>query len=203
VKYAKELLRYALDPFATGWVEAAVQFAQGKSPQTLNFHGLWPIVVAPDSAVKDVAVPSQYPKVVSHPNQLSGLTLLIPKYAKNKWAAWSFITWATSKRIQQQLWNAGQPTNRMSVIKNPVSAIIQPAGVVFETPLFEAKDPGSKAEQVAGTDFPRLGSDPDQVRAIMEKYVSQAIAGQISVEECVKNATAEVDQYSKEQGLLK
>jgi multiple sugar transport system substrate-binding protein len=193
-----QLFPLALDPLSADWTATATQFAQGKAATSLNFQGLWGVATGPGSKVTSVAVASQYPKVVSHPNQISGESMLINHYGKNKAAAWSFISWATSPRVQQWLMDSGQGTNRTSVLQNPVSKLTDNISVIAETPVITAGPTFSGADEIAQANLPSIGPTPDTIRQILEKYLAQAVQGQVSVAQCASSMDADLKTYASQ-----
>ncbi len=124
--------------------------------------------------------------------------MMINTYGQNKGAAWSFISWATSPRIQQWMVFAGQGTNRTSVLQNPLSKQVSPVTVIAETPIVNAQLPGSGANEVAQTNLPSIGASPDTIRVILEKYIGQAIQGTISVDQAAANCDNDLTAYVKQ-----
>lgn len=126
LEFMKSLLPYAVPGvLAYDWDENAQAFAQGKAAMNLQWQNAAPTFADPSKS-KIVGkfdfelIPGKKQpdgKIFRTPT-FGGWGLMIPVDAKNKEAAWEWIVWATSKKMELELAKA-MPGSRRSSLSDP------------------------------------------------------------------------------------
>jgi ABC-type glycerol-3-phosphate transport system substrate-binding protein len=102
------------------WFEALDLFNKGKVAQMIMWNSLCADTINPQkSSVADKVVFGPMPRQVSGGSNLGGWVLSIPKDAKQKEAAWSYISWLTSPEMQAKTTLKGGMPTRTSVFLDP------------------------------------------------------------------------------------
>lgn len=124
VEYLKSLLPYCNDGILSqDYDEAATTFQQGRAAIDLQWNNAAPLFAGKDSKVASTVAITQVPGVreggtVKRTPTLGGWNMGIVADSENKEAAWEFIVWATSKKMEHKL--AGYETgSRISVFRDP------------------------------------------------------------------------------------
>jgi multiple sugar transport system substrate-binding protein len=126
------------------------------------------------------------------PANMTGNWLLgIPEGSKNAEGALDFILWLTAADQQKRLLlEEEKPATRISVMEDPEA--------VAKLPFL----PGLLAAARNAVPRPRT-PHYNAVEAIYGLYVAEALAGQISGEEAMKNSNKEIRELMVREGVLK
>ena len=199
-----EASKYAPSFTTTDAAGAAMFVAQGTVAQATDFSTWYPsTMIGPDSKVIGKMGYAPHPGVVSEPHMLACITNSISKFSKKKDAAWSFLSFLSSPRICQMIFEAGYSgTIRKSTLDNPKSKQVNPYAVEVLSWLADAKPAGSKAPKVASPILPIMPRAPDFV-SIVVKNMAEALAGKIGYKEALDKAQEQATALMKEIGIYK
>ena len=203
-KYMIEMAKYAPSFTTTDAVGAATLFAQARIAQATCFGSNWgTTIAAAASKVASTAAYAPHPGLVSEPHMMAGITMCINNFSKQKDAAWSFISWATSPRAQQDMVNIGMGgTIRQSVATSPQTKQVAPFVADQASWLIGAGQAGSGAPKVANAilaPMPRVGD----FNAIVVKNLANAIVGTVPYKQAMDNAQQQATSLMKEIGIYK
>src|SRR5215213_2425217 len=124
-------------------------------------------------------------------NMTGNWLLAIPEGSKNPERAWDFIKWFTSAETQKKLiLNNSIPATRTSVLQDPEA--------VEKLPFL----PGMLAAAKNALPRPRTPLY-GAMEEIYGRYVAEAIAGQTSGEDAMKNANKEIRDLLVREGVLR
>ena len=115
----------------------------------------------------------------------------INKYAEQKDMAWEYIKWFTSQEILKQFVLAGGPPARMSHMTDPDVLAAQ-----WWVPTVAESVPYTYADC-----RPRIPESREIITTI-GNYISEAIVGNMTAEEAMKAADADVAALLKEAGYV-
>ena len=123
-----------------------------------------------------------------HTPMMGNWILSIPITSPHKYWAYKFIEWATDPVIQKFYALAGGVPFRRSILEDPELS--------KRYPYFTAE-----ARSLAATPFWR-DRTPEwfAIEEIFGAYVNSALVGEISPEEALKRASAEIEEYMREVG---
>ncbi|MDI3531484.1 MAG: multiple sugar transport system substrate-binding protein [Candidatus Atribacteria bacterium] len=203
-KWYVDMLQYAPPGVRTyTWDETAAVFGAGKIAQGLIYlENLGWLATDPTrSAVIGkigVALPPTAPGVLEEAKAGKGYigyydggALGIPHSAKNKEAAWLFIQWCARKEWQAEFAKLTTRVVRKSTFDDPLIKELDPKMGGYFTLLKE------QGHLFAGA--PPLPMHRP-LNEIYLKWISKAVAGEISPEEALDNLAQEVDQLMEELG---
>lgn len=188
--YAEILRRYGPPGVATyGWEENRLQFQGGHAAMTIDatVNGALAEDPSQSSVVGRVGyapVPLATTNVVGSPSSLQVHGLYISAFSRHKEAAWKFISWATSKMVNQaslELYpNAGVPS--LSVIE---SEAFQSRYGAFADAMIEAINSGN-------IDYLPHVSQSNQIIDLVGIAVSSVLAGTATAEEAMRHANQQI-----------
>lgn len=160
-------------------------FIQGKAVFLRSWPYAWEVSNNPDrsriAGKVGIAKLPHFPKGTSH-STLGGWQLGISSYSRNKEAAWRFIEFLTSERIQKLLaMKSGKAPTRKELYN--------------DTEILEANPHFSDMKEVFMSAYPRPRSPLyPSVSNILQRYFSKAISDpQLDLEQEAKNAAREID----------
>ena len=203
-KYMLDIAKYA-PAFTTTDADGAATFmAQGKIAQLTDFASDWTTsIIAKSSKVIGTAGYAPHPSAVCEPHMLAGISMAINSFSKQKDAAWSFISWATSPRAQQEMVNVGMGgTIRQSVATSPQTRNINPFVADTVGWLVGSKPTGSGAFKVACAIMPPMPRVGDFVACVV-KNLAGAIGGTVGYKQAMDTAQEQATSLMKEIGLYK
>jgi multiple sugar transport system substrate-binding protein len=193
VEFFKEMLQYqppGAENFA--WDERATTFSVGRTAMVNAWSVRTPLFVRPDqSSVADKFATSMFPSIEGQDPvaPLGGWVMGINKHSEQKELAWDYIKWFTSPEIHKAFVLEGGPPSRLSTLKDPEVNEAQPwAETIFE----------SQASTYAEA-RPRI-PEAFEIIDTIGFYVSQAVQGQLPVEEAMRQADQDVAELLKENG---
>jgi multiple sugar transport system substrate-binding protein len=151
-----------------------------------------PLFIRPDqSSVADKFATSMFPAVEGQEPvaPLGGWVMGINRHSEQKELAWDYIKWFTSPEIHKAFVLEGGPPSRLSTLADPEVNEAQPwAQTIFE----------SQASTYAEA-RPRI-PEAFEIIDTIGFYVSQAVQGQLPVEEAMRQADQDVAELLKENG---
>jgi sorbitol/mannitol transport system substrate-binding protein len=173
--------RYAQGQAAM-WYDATVMAGTNEDPSSSKIVGKSGYVAAPVEQTKASG-------------WLYTWSLAIPKVAKDKQAAWSFLNWMTNKEFVQLVgkadgWNAVPPGCRLSTYQIPE---YQQAAKAYAQPTLDSID-AARPENVHAQPVPYSGiqfvgiPEFQDLGTRVSQELSAAIAGQISVDEALEQS---------------
>ena len=186
--YYKDLLQNAAQPGASGanFDDALNVFAQGNAAFSVTYNFLMPAMMDPKSSkvagkVAFVALPNG--------GLLGGWSWAIPKSTAHPDEAWQFIKWVEQKKIQKARGMAGG----MPAVK-----------WVYQDQEFLKKWPFQKmAYQAIATDKPvPIVSQSTRMIEIVGEYASQAMTGDITIQEAVQKMDEELNGIIQDDPLV-
>jgi multiple sugar transport system substrate-binding protein len=195
VKYFKEMLKYE-PPGALNfaWDERATTFSVGKTAMINAWSVRTPGFMDPSkSRIADKFATTLYPAKagVKAVPPLGGWVMGINKASKKKALAWDYIKWFTSQEIHKKFVLAGGPPSRLSTLQDAEVRSKQP----WASTLFE-----SQAASFADC-RPRI-PESFQIIDTIGLYISKALNNQLSVEDAMKQANAELKTLLKKKGYM-
>jgi len=208
---AKEALRWYVDMLQYAppgvrtytWDEAAATFGTGIIAQGfLYMENLGFLANDPNRSVVigkiGVDLPPTKPGVMEaaeadegYIGYYDGGALGIPKAAKNKEAAWLFMQWCTRKEWQPEFAKLATTVVRQSAFKDPAIAELNEKMGGYYTVMQE------KGHLFAGC--PPLPMQTP-LNELYLQWISKAVAGEISPEECLDNLAKEADKLMEDLG---
>jgi sorbitol/mannitol transport system substrate-binding protein len=182
---------------AAMWYDATVAAASLEDPKTSTVAGK--LGYAPAPVVK-----------TQNSGWLWAWSLGIPKTSKNADAAWTFVSWATSKAYHQLVgqklgWARVPPGARKSTYDNPE---YQKAAAAFAQPTLSSiasvnvKQPGLYPQPWVGVQYVAIPEFQDLGTKVSQE-ISAAIAGRQSVDEALAKAQKYAEDTAKEGGYQK
>jgi multiple sugar transport system substrate-binding protein len=174
------------------WDERATTFGVGQTAMVNIWSVRTPGLVDPDqSIIADKFATAVFPAVegVDAVPPLGGWLMGINSAAEQKDLAWDYIKWFTSPEIHKRFVLAGGPPSRLSTMQDPEVVAAQPwAETLYET------------QQLTYAEVrPRI-PEAFQIMDIVGFHVSRAVQGQVTAEEAMNDANAEIDQLLKDAG---
>jgi len=196
--------KYAPSFTTTDAVGAATLFAQARVAQCTSFGSNWGTTIdAPTSKVNTTSAYAPHPGSVSEPHMLAGITMAINTFSKNKNAAWSFISWATSPRAQQEMVNIGMGgTIRQSVGTSSQTSNVDPFAAEQASWLIGAGTAGSGAAKIGCAILPPMPRVGD-FSAIVVKNLAEALVGSVSYTQAMDNAQQQATALMQQIGIYK
>ena len=189
----KDMLKYqppGAESFA--WDERATTFSSGKTAVILAWSVRTPLFKDPNrSQVADKFATAVYPaKEGSDPvPPLGGWVMGINSNAAQKDLAWDYIKWFTSPEIHKKFVIAGGPPSRLSTMEDPeVKAAVPWVETVYESQKYVFADCR-----------PRI-PESFQIIDTVGLYASQAVQGQITVDEATAKMTNDIRQLLVSSG---
>jgi sorbitol/mannitol transport system substrate-binding protein len=179
---------------SAGFSECGTRYAQGQAAMWYDATVMAGTNESPDSS--KVVGQSGYVAAPVVNTKASGWlytwSLAIPKVAKDKQAAWSFLNWMTNKQFVQLVgkadgWNAVPPGCRLSTYQIPE---YQQAAKAYAQPTLDSID-AARSENVHAQPVPYSGiqfvgiPEFQDLGTRVSQELSAAIAGQISVDEAL------------------
>ncbi len=193
LKAYRELIAKYATPAASSnaGYEATMEFMQGKTAMLLFWTEVAAMVEDPAQSLVAGKVGYAAPpkKVASVPN-FGGYGLSIARNSKHPEAAYVFISWITSKKIQKKYTLLGGTPTRKSLLADPE--------LNRKFPYFEAARKGL----VTGKYFPRIPEYPQLEEAIALE-VHRAILGQKDPKAALDDAAARVQEILAKAGYYK
>jgi sorbitol/mannitol transport system substrate-binding protein len=179
---------------SAGFSECGTRYAQGQAAMWYDATVMAGTNESPDSS-KVVGQSGYVPAPVVNTKSSGWLytwSLAIPKVAKDKQAAWSFLNWMTNKQFVQLVgkadgWNAVPPGCRLSTYQIPE---YQQAAKAYAQPTLDSID-AARSENVHAQPVPYSGiqfvgiPEFQDLGTRVSQELSAAIAGQISVDEAL------------------
>lgn len=189
--YFKSLIPFAPPGVLTyDWDENANAFAQGKAAMTIQWQNAAPTFYNPEKSkivgkFKFTLVPGvkQPDGSIKRTPTFGGWSLEIPKDSRNKEAAWEFIVWASSQKLDGRLAYA-QPGSRSSGLLNPAlqKKYVEYEGMLESLPIAKGR--------------PRIGAYSELADAL-EVALSEAMTGAKSSKDALDDAHAKFEQILK------
>ena len=214
VKFYVDLVRSAGEPGApnAGFSECLTAFGQGNA--AMWYDATSAAGSLEDPKVSKVAGKVGYVKapVVQTKNSgwLWAWSLAMPETSKRKDAAWTYMSWATSKEyiklVGQQLgWARVPPGSRMSTYQLPeyqqaAKAFAQQTLTSIEA--VNVKQPGLYPQPWTGVQYVGIPEFQDLGTKVSQE-ISAAIAGRQSVDEAMAKAQQLAEQTAKSGGYKK
>ncbi|GAB2999756.1 sugar ABC transporter substrate-binding protein [Amycolatopsis acidiphila] len=179
---------------SAGFSECGTRYAQGQAAMWYDSTVMAGTNEDPSSS--EVVGKSGYVAAPVEQTKASGWlytwSLAIPKVAKDKQAAWSFLNWMTDKEFVQLVgktdgWNAVPPGCRLSTYRIPE---YQQAAKAYAQPTLDSIDAAQSANvrvqpvPYSGIQFVGIPEFQDLGTRVSQE-LSAAIAGQISVDEAL------------------
>lgn len=174
------------------WDERATTFSVGQTAMVNAWSVRTPGFTDPEqSRVGDTFATTLFPHVegVEPIPPLGGWVMGINSASGQKDLAWDYIKWFTSPAIHKQFVLAGGPPSRLSTMQDPDVLAAQP----WADTLFESQ------KLTYAEVRPRI-PEAFQIIDIVGFHVSRAVQGQVSAEEAMRAADAEVGQLLKKAG---
>jgi multiple sugar transport system substrate-binding protein len=174
------------------WDERATTFSVGRTAMVNAWSVRTPGFTDPEqSAVGDVFETTMFPHVegVDPAPPLGGWVMGMNPNADQKDLAWDYVKWFTSPEIHKDFVLEGGPPSRLSTLQDPDVLEAQPwAETLFESQAL------SYAEA-----RPRI-PEAFEIIDIVGLYVSQAVQGQLTPEEAMRQADEEVAKLLRDNG---
>jgi len=193
VKFFKDMLKNQ-PPGAENiaWDERSTNFATGKVAMINSWSVTTPGFTDPTkSNITDKFATTLYlaKKGVKAVPPLGGWVMGINKYSTQKQAAWDYIKWFTSAETHKKFVLAGGPPSRLSTLADPEVKAKQPwVGVL------------SASQKLSYAECrPRI-PESFQVIDTIGTYISKALSGDLTVEDAMNQANAEVGKLLKSKG---
>ncbi len=209
INATKDLLALAKDApsfTSTDLPTSATYMAQGVVAQETNGATWYPLsIIGKDSKVIGKTSYAPFPKAVSQPHMLASITNSISKFSKNKDAAWSFISFISSPRIVQSIFNANYGSLiRTSALNNADNKKKDPFTFDYLGWLASAVPAGTNlgAPVVAERILPAVPRSPDFIDIVV-KNLAQVFAGTSSVQDALNAAQSSATQLMQSTGLYK
>ena len=193
LKAYRELVEEYATPAATSnaGYEATMEFMQGQTAMLLFWTEVCAMVEDPgQSTVAGKVGYSAPPKKVESVPNFGGYGLCIAKNSKHPEAAYAFISWITSKKIQKKYTLLGGTPTRQSLLDDPE--------LNQKFPYFAA----AKKGLVTGKYFPRIPEYPELEEAISLE-VHKAIMGQKDPKAALDDAAKRVYGILEKGGYYK
>lgn len=193
VNFFKDMLQYE-PPGASNfaWDQRATAFAVGKVAMVNAWSVRTPLFVQPDrSQVADKFATALFPSVAGQKPvpPLGGWVMGINKFTKQKDLAWDYIKWFTSPEVHKQFVLAGGPPSRLSTMRDPQ--------VLAAQPWVQTLD---ESQALAFADCrPRI-PESFQIIDTLGQYISQAVEGQLSVQDAMQQANQKIGKLLKDDG---
>ncbi len=165
-----------------GFDEALRAVASGKAATMLSYNWMLPTLNNPEGPAGALAGRFQLHEVPGGKAVLGAWHWAIPKNTANADAAWTYISWLTSKEVDKQRVIAGGAPTRVSVMKDPEVWEKGFGEHYYKTVLAILED----AEPLA------TGDHAEEVIDIVGTELNAAVAGQKSPEQALKDATERV-----------
>jgi multiple sugar transport system substrate-binding protein len=176
------------------WDERATTFTVGQTAMVNAWSVRTPGFANPDqSAIVGKWATTLFPhkEGVDPASPLGGWVMGINKFSEQKDMAWDYIKWFTSPETHKKFVLAGGPPSRLSTMQDPDVLAAEP----WVSTLYEA-------QQTAYPDCrPRI-PESFQIISTVGDYVSQAITGQMTAEEAMKAADADIGKLLKDAGYV-
>jgi multiple sugar transport system substrate-binding protein len=176
------------------WDERATTFSVGQTSMVNAWSVRTPGFTNPEqSRVGDLFETTLFPHVegVDPVPPLGGWVMGINTYAEQKDLAWDYIKWFTSQETHKEFVLQGGPPSRNSTLQDPDVIAAQP----WATTLDESQKL-SYAEV-----RPRI-PEAFEIIDTIGLYVSQAVQGQLTAEEAMRQADEAVAELLKENGYV-
>jgi len=193
VKFFKDMLKNQ-PPGAENiaWDERSTNFATGKVAMINSWSVTTPGFTDPTkSNITDKFATTLYlaKKGVKAVPPLGGWVMGINKYSTQKQAAWDYIKWFTSAETHKKFVLAGGPPSRLSTLADPEVKAKQPwVGVL------------SASQKLSYAECrPRI-PESFQVIDTIGTYIFKALSGDLTVEDAMNQANAEVGKLLKSKG---
>lgn len=163
---------------AIQWQNAAPQFVD---PAKSRIAGNWNFAMIPGVKQKDGSI--------RRTPTFGGWSLMIPKDAKRKEAAWEFIVWATSKDMEKQLAYSGAGSRRSSLSDPQLAAkYIEYSAMLKSLEVSKGR--------------PRITPYSEMADAI-EVALSEAMVGAKSAKDALNEANQRLEMILRRGGFLK
>lgn len=193
-EYLLELSQYTPPGHSTASLfEAVTAFAQGQSAMSIIWGPTFGMASGPDTTVSGKAGYGDIPGAKAY--LVAGVGMGINKFSQSqekKDAAWSFISYMLSPRIQALMQADGNAGPRISVYSDADIAASRPAETFSTTMASEKGHPWAMAGGV-GTQYVN----------IVFTQLNRAIAGEVTAEEAMTQANDEAIELFQEAGLIK
>nr|BAL55919.1 extracellular solute-binding protein [uncultured Chloroflexota bacterium] len=184
-----EMYKEAAPPDSLNWGfdEALRSMASGESATMISYNWMLPTLNKPGGPAGELAGKFALYEVPGGKAVLGAWHWAIPKNTANADAAWTFISWLTSKAVDKQRVILGGAPTRVSVMTD---AEVWQKGFgqqYYETVLKILED----AEPLA------RGNHAEEIINEVGTYLNSAVAGEMSVEKALKTAAEKVIEISK------
>lgn len=193
VNMFKELLQYQPEGALNfAWDDRTQAFAQGKVAMMAAWSVVTPGLLDPNrSQVSDKFATALVPGISGKDPvaPLGGWLMSINKYSKNKEAAWEFIKWANNKENHKKFVLQGGPPSRLSELNdNEIKQKFHWIDTLAQS-----------AEKAYADSRPRI-PESFQIIDTIGNAISQAVSGQIPVEQAMKKANDDVKKLLVQSG---
>lgn len=190
LRFYKSLIPYAPPgTLSYTWTESATAFQQGNVGIEVIFSD-WTAALQDPTASKVVGKWAYIPLPGNGPTAFGGYGWAINANSKHKEAAFKFMSWATSKKIQRELLKLGSTPTRISILKDPELIAKFPYLSVYEQVAPRAQPPMKIKTYHALYDSLVL-------------YLSGALAGTKTVTEALDTAQQKWVEIMKQSGYIK
>lgn len=192
VQFFKDMLQYqppGAENFA--WDERATTFSVGQTAAVNAWSVRTPGFKNPEqSRVVDTFATALFPSVSGEPvPPLGGWVMGINASTNQKDLAWDYIKWFTSPETHKKFVLAGGPPSRLSTLQDPEVLEAQPWAATIDV-----------SQELAYSEArPRI-PEAFEIIDTIGLYVSQAVQGQLPVEEAMKQADEAVAKLLKDNG---
>jgi len=191
LEYFKSLIPYApVGVLTYDWDENANAYAQGTAAMTIQWQNAAPTFYNPEKSkilgkFQFTFVPGvkQPDGSIKRTPTFGGWSLEIPKDSKNKEAAWEFMVWASSQKLDGRL-AYSQPGSRSSGLLSPAlqKKYIEYKGMLESLPIAKGRPRIAAYSELADT---------------LEVALSEAMTGSKSSKDALDDANAKFEQILK------
>ena len=193
-EYLLQLSQYTPPGFSSASLfEAVTAFAQGQAAMSIIWGPTFGMSAGPETQVTGKVGYGEIPGAKKY--LVAGVGMGISTFSQSqakKDAAWSFISFMESPRIQMQMQQDGNAGPRLSVVTNEEITEARPAETLSTRLAAEKGHPWAMAGG-AGTQFVD----------IVFTNLHRAIAAEVSVEQAMQDADAEATTLFQDYSLLK
>lgn len=179
-----DMYKNAAPPNSLNWGfdESLRSMASGESATMISYNWMLPTLNKPDGPAGNLAGKFALYEVPGGKAVLGAWHWAIPKNTANPDAAWTFISWLTSKAVDKQRVILGGAPTRVSVMNDPEVWEKGFGKEYYQTVLKILED----AEPLA------RGNRAEEIINEVGTYLNSAVAGEMSVEQALKAAAEKV-----------
>ncbi len=184
LKMYKEAYETAAPPNSLNWGfdEAMRAMAAGQAATMMSYNWMLPTLNNPEGPAGDLAGKFALYPVPGGKAVLGAWHWAIPHNSKNKDAAWTFISWLTSKEVDKERVIMGGAPTRASVMNDPE---------VWEKGY--GKDYYQTVLKILSNSEPLArGPKAEEIIQVVGTELNAAVAGEKSVEQALKDAADKV-----------